>query len=249
MRKYISLLGIVFVLAPSTLHAQVFQELITRQSLAPLDSNSTFASLWLSNTMSKIPDGRDFMSKNNAKVQYVNPALIMEIVSDLTFRRSINDFHIFIGWQGKFFPDELMSRTKVSLVKKDMVYSLFGSMRIIRDDKNGDIENRQGSFSNHWSLGLGVEQHQEYTSIVLEGEHSGIRSYHLAEVSGRLQSYPSFWIALRSESLRGYGPRVYYKSPNMSLWVHGGMNFAPPAYRDHRYVRNSVEFGIRHVFF
>ncbi len=246
MTRTLKLVMCMLVCISTSVHSQMWNDLIDLQKKSYDDSTACGMRLSLSNTISKI-EGRDFTAKDNQKVMTLSPILGFEIGYDLRCN-SQKKVHYFVGIDGRFCFDDLMSRLKIGGTYRTIAFGLIGSKRVVRDDK-GDIFTRSGSFREDLSYGFFVEKHTVHSSIMFYGEHSKNSLYHFAEFSQRLSMYEKFWIAIGSESMRGYGPRIYYKMTRTPVWIYSALFVSPPVYRDHENVSNSIEFGFRKMFY
>lgn len=245
MRKL--LLVILLGILPRFVNAQMWQELVALQNESPNDSFACGVSLWCSNIISKI-EGRDYTSDSKKKVSYFNPALTLEIAYDILFNTQ-KKTHVFIGWNGSFYGDDCMTRIKLGFVQNSMTsFGVLLGKRIVADNE-GRYFTRRGKYRHDDMCGVFFEQHQKSFTISLYGEYSKKELYHFAEISRRLTENPRCWIAVGSESLRGYGPRVYYKMINRPMWLQFSMNFAPSMYKYHDNVSDNFSFGMRRMFY
>ncbi|MBP6856416.1 MAG: hypothetical protein KBC42_01280 [Candidatus Pacebacteria bacterium] len=244
-RTKIMVVCLYLCISPS-LHAQMWHELIDLQSKSYDDTIACGMRISLSNSVSKI-EGRDFTAEANKKVTTLSPTLGFEFGYDMRFN-SKKPVHYFVGVDGRFSFDHLTSRMKIGATYRTFAFGLLGSKHIVRDDK-GDISTRRGSFREELSYGFFIEKHTLNSSMMFYGEHSKYALHHFAEISKRLSMYEKFWIAIGSESMRGYGPRIYYKMTHTPVWIYSALFVSPPVYRDHENVSNSIEFGVRRMFY
>ncbi len=245
MIKY--LLAVLLGVSPCVIHAQLLSELVSLQNKHPNDSCAFGISMWCTNFISRI-EKRDYTASSDKQVLLFNPAMSLEMLYDISYN-SAKKSHLFIGWNGSFYGDDVMTRLKIGIVHNTSYsFGVLLGKRIISSHE-GDYFSRRGKFRHVETAGLFVEQYNDVFSMSIYCEYSKNEMYHCAEISRRLTEYPKFWIAACSESMRGYGPRIYYKMVRSPVWLQCTMNIAPPAYRDHDNVSNSFQVGFRRSFY
>ncbi len=238
---------LLLFMMPLLVHAQLWNEIVALQTTSKSDSFACGVDVWCKNSMSKI-EGREYTSGEDKKLSYLNPLLAISIAYDFSWNTT-QKAHVILGWDGSFYGDDAMTRFKCGIVYNNTLsLGVMCSKRIVAD-KNGDFLNRYGKYRHDVTYGLCVEQRKESFSLSLSGEYSKKRIYHFAEFSTKLTEYPRWWLAFGSESLRGYGPKMYYKMVRHPVWLQFSLNLAPPVYRDHENVSTSFQFGFRRMFF
>lgn len=245
MKRRFLLLAIALLLTSVTF-AQLWNDLALLRQDSPKDSVVFGISMSCKNIISKT-ESRDYSVESGKKLSYTNPSFAIEMAYDV-FPNSLHDAHMMIGWDGIFAFDYMMTRARAGVRYYSWIFGFMMAKRVV-PDKEGEYLTRYGSFRHDVTVGLFLEQHKDFFSLYLYGECAKNETYHFLEVSKCFNNYPRFWIAVSSESLKGYGPRIYYKARNKPLSFHVAMNIAPPMYREYVNVSNSLEFGLRQVFY